>query len=357
MYRNGVSKGMLPDMEPGWLENFAQILIDDQDPKTGFWHDGTDLSLGLTFHLCNMHFRYYEIGRTDRADRIRPSFDLGLKRVPRAPEIIRTCLMMQSSYVDEAGVKRKAAWNWPAYRYTTEPDKYEQKCYLGTTWDAIYLMRLAARYVDADLRQQVYDSVKAAFRYVLHACVLPDGSYKARDTDPHPTKGDYMGGIMQDSAWLERKLTDRIPAPAVEVRAGADGTATFTWREPAPEHNSVRVYLAPVGLEREQVNERHLAGIIQRTGQLVKEMDPFLGVQKVREAAHDRWGSPLALPPESEWRGKYYLPWKLRQISYPIAHSDDLKPLELRVPAGLKIWVSACDWYGEESGVVAAAGR
>jgi len=266
MYRNGISRKMLPPMQEGWLGNFAQVLMDDQDPQTGFWHDGTNLSLGLTFHLCNMHFRYYEIGRTDRADRIRPSFDLGLKAVPRADRIIRTCLMMQSSYTDEEGTKRKAAWNWPAYRYTTEPDKYEQKCYLGTTWDAIYLTRLAARYVEPELQQQVYESVKAAFRYVLHACVLEDGSYKAHDTDEHPTKGDYMGGIMQDAAWLEHRVVAAIPQPRVSVTPAGEDALVFRWHDPAGDHNSLRIRVAEADLPSDKINDSHLAGIIHRTG-------------------------------------------------------------------------------------------
>jgi len=347
MYRTGLSRKLLPPMEEGWLGHLAKIIIDDQDPETGYWHDSRDLSLGLTFHLCDMHFRYYNIPRPDRPDRIFPGQDLGLKRVPRAEQIIRTTLMMQSSYVDAEGVKRKAAWNTAAYRYTTEPDQYPDKCWLATTWDAIYLIRLASRYVGEDLQKEVHDSVKAAFRYVLHEMVYDDGTFRQKDTDDHPTSGGYMYHIMQDSSWLERRVLPDVPRPKMTLVRERD-KLTVTWIEPSEMHSSLRIYAAPAGTDTAKVDESHLLGIIHRAGNKVYEMDPFLAVQKIRRAIATRWGSPMELPPPTSWRGKKYLPWKLRRIHYPLAHSDGLEPLALPDADAADLYVSAATWYGEE---------
>lgn len=167
--------------------------------------------------------------------------------------MIRTTLMMQSSYIDEQGVKRKAAWNEAAYRYTTEPDSGPEKCWMVSTWDAIFLMRLAARYVDEPLQHQV--------------------------------------------------------------------------------------------------DESHLVGVIHKTGRRVYEMDPLLAVQKIRRAGVKRFGGSMDLPPPNNWRGNKYLPWKLRMINYPIAHSDDLRPLTIVVggAATKDIYLAAVEWYGEQS--------
>jgi lysophospholipase L1-like esterase len=346
MYRGGMAKNVLPPMEKGWLENFANILVEDQDPKTGFWHDGISLSLGLTFHLCDMHFRYRGIPRPDREEPVRPDLDLGLKKIPRAQAIIRTVLRQQSTWTDPQGVKRKGAWNWPAYRYTETPDAFAEKCYLGSTWDAINLIRRSSNYVDAGLRKQVDQSVREAFYYVLRACVLDDGTFKQHDTDGHPTGPNYMGHILEDSAWLERRVVPTLLAPRVEYKEGS-----LVWLDPKAEQNSVRVYLAPNGTLPEKINESFLVGVIQRTGHKVYEMDPFLGVQKIRQAACSRWGGSMELSSPDSWQGKRYLPWKLRMIRYPLAFSDDGKPLTLKEfdLKGKDMYVSAADWYGEES--------
>ena len=352
MYRVGTAKKMLPPLEPGWLENFARILIDDQDPETGYWHDGTDLSLGLTFHLCDMHFRYLGVTHRDRPPRTYLGQDLGLKRVPRADRIIRTTLRQQSSYVDKAGIRRRAAWNTKAYRFTTEPDKYAEKCYLATTWDAIYLLQLAANYVDDAGKAEVYEAIKASFRYVLRFNVLENGVYKQHDTDKHPTNGNYMGGIMQDSNWLDRKLLPDLPPPSAKVtQTGA--AATVTWATPGAEQNSLRIYGAPPGTLGKDLNATHLVGIIHRTGKRVWEMDPFLAVQHIRRAASERWGSGMNLPSADHWRGKKYLPWKLRQIAYDakwsLPHTNNAQPLRLPRAPGIALYVSTANWYGEES--------
>ena len=350
MYHAGSATGLLPPLEEGWLGNYAQIILEDQDPETGFWHDGVNLSLGLTFHICDTHFRYHCIPRTDHPPRIFPTMDLGLKRMPRAESIIRTVLMMQSSYVDEEGVRRKAAWNWPAYRYTTEPDAHEERCRFATTWDAINLMRRASNYVDEQLRDEVYEAVKAAFRYVLRHNVLDDGLFLQSDLHEHPTLGDYMWGIIQDSSYLERRIMDDLPRPQVAATL-EDGRLVLSWSGPAPEHNSLRVYALPADVPEEQLTEAHLAGIIHRSGGRPYEMDPITATRRILGAMSERWGVARELPGPDTWQGRRYLPWKLRQVPSPLPFTDQLEPLVLSADqvADGRLLVSAVTWYGEES--------
>lgn len=356
MYYTGRKNGCLPPLEAGWLKHLGRIIIDDQDPETGYWHDGRALSLGLTFHMCTGYFKYHGIPRADRPDRLDPSRNLGDGRVPRADRIVRTTLMMQSSYVDAAGVRRKAGWNEAAYRYTAEPDAGPERCWLPSTWDAIVLMRLASRYVGDDLRREVDASVKAAFRYVLREMVFPDGLWRMKNTDDHVTGGGYMRQIMGDSAWLERRILPGLPQPrvAVEIRGR---TVTVTWRDPAEGHNSLRIYAPAASVDPATIDASHLAGIIHRAGHRVYAMDPLVAVQVIRRSAVARWGGSMDLPPDTNWRGMKYLPWKLRRVPYPLARSDDLEPLAITLKdrGPRRILVSATSWYGEESQPVEAA--
>ena len=135
-YRLGKRLNLLPPVEDGWLENFGKLLVEAQDPVTGYWHDGRRLSLGATFHLLNMHFRYHELKRSDRPDIIKPGMDIGTKTVPHADEMIKQTLKQQSTWRDPQGNLRKAAWNTAAYNITNEPDKYKDKFTQSSTWDA-----------------------------------------------------------------------------------------------------------------------------------------------------------------------------------------------------------------------------
>ncbi len=80
-------------------------------------------------------------------------------------------------------------------------------------------------------------------------------------------------------------------------------------------------------------------------------MDPFLAVQRIRQAGCERWGWERELPPADNWRGKKYLPWKPRMIKYPLACSEDCGPLTLQIDdaAEQEVYVSAANWYGGES--------
>jgi hypothetical protein len=202
--------------------------------------------------------------------------------------------------------------------------------------------------------------------YVLNTCVLDDGSWKLKDTDKHPTSGGYMGHIMQDSGWIERVTKDSIPKPEVSVTR-KDNKFTFEWKNPVGGqglngvHNSLRIYVAPEGTRVEKINEKYLAGIIQRTGHKIHEMDPLLGVQKIRRGGTERWGGSMKLPPEDNWRGQRYLPWKLRMIDYDedysLPHSNDNKPLTITIdnPGNKNIYAAASTWFSEESELIPLA--
>jgi hypothetical protein len=350
LYRAGMEKNLLPPMEEGWLENFAGILINDQDPKTGFWHDGKSLSLGLTFHLVDMHFRYRDVPRADREDRLFPAHDVGLKRIPYAENIIRSVLRSQSTWVDETGARLRAAWGRAAYRYTEMPDQWPGRCDLGTTWDAINLIRRASNYVDADLRRTVDDAVKDAFHYLLRTNVYDDGTFRQSDLQNTPTGSAYMEHIMEDAAWLERKTDSGIPSPKVTVER-LDHAVRLNWHKPEGKQNSVRIYAASRGTPRQSIDESFLVGIIHLTGNKIYEMDPFPACMKIRHAMHRRWGTPLELPPPGEWRGERYLPWKLRKIKTPLPFSVNAGSLFLDTGniEDKDLYYSACTWYGEET--------
>jgi hypothetical protein len=351
IYRTGkelkaesVDQTLWPNPYEGWMNDFAQLLLVEQDPKTGYWRTIHGLNMGLTFHYSNMLFRYYSPERADRPLRTN-DLHIGLKYIPHANNIIDTTLMMQAH--DDAG--NLAAWNRSAYRYTTEPDSDDHNCDFGTTWDAIYLLRIAALNPEVDdvRKAKVYDAIKAAYGYLLKHNIQDDGTWKLKDKDPYPTRSSYMYGLIEDSHWLEWRIDPNIPAPDVKLD-GNTIKATFT----NPQHNSIRIFAVPADFDISQLDETQMVGIIQNTGHHASNMDPYLGMKAIQAGGKAMWGLDNDMPPADHWKYQRYTYWKTRKISENLLTTTDAKPITLPrelLKPGMKLYVTAANWYGEQS--------
>lgn len=351
LYRNGkdtkadnIDQTLWPNPYDGWIDDFAQLLLEEQDSDTGYWRTIHGLNMGLTFHYANMLFRYYSPQRTDRPLRTN-SLHIGLKYIPHANNIIDTTLMMQA-HTDDG---KLAAWNRSAYRYTTDPDSDDHNCDFGTTWDAIYLLRIAALNpeVDEQRKAKVYDAIKAAYGYLLKHNIQNDGTWKLKDKDPHPTRSSYMYGLIEDSHWLEWRIDPNITTPTVK-RVGNTIHATFT----NPEHNSIRIFTVPEGFDLSQLDETHMVGIIQNTGHHPSNMDPYIGMQAIRAGGKAMWGLDNSMPDEDHWRYQRYTYWKIRKLSANLLSTTDAKAITLPTESlkpNMRLYATAANWYGEQS--------
>lgn len=311
-----------PDPQPDWIDQFAKLLMAEQDPKTGYWRTIHGLNMGLTFHYSNMLFRYHSPRRSDRPLRTNPTFQIGIKSIPHANHIIDTTLGMQA-HTDDG---KLAAWNRSAYRFTTEPDKESSNCDFGTTWDAIYLLRIAELNPEVGQahKDKIYQSIKTAFGYVLNHNILPDGTWKLKDTDKYPTRSSYMYGLIEDSHWLEWRIDPNLPQPNVTLN---DNTLSVQFTD--PQINSVRVYAVPKGFDIAKLNETNMIGIIQKTGHVAAQMDPFIGQAHINQAGKAMWGISTDMPSPDDWRYERYFWWKLRKLSKDLQVTTDAASLQL----------------------------
>lgn len=348
-YKGSVGKAKVggnlwPDPDPNWIENFAKPFLAEQDPKTGYWRTIHGLNMGLTFHYANMLFRYYSPARSDRERRINSTFQIGLKYIPYANNIIDSTLAMQSHTPDG----KLAAWGRSAYRYTQNPDDDDHKCDFGTTWDAIYLLRIAEHNpeVDEQRKAKIYQAIKAAYGYLLKHNVLPEGTWKLRDSHEHPTRSSYMAGLIEDSHWLEWRVDPTMAPPAVRFK---NAMLHVDFKD--SNHQSVRLFAVPENFDLSQLDETHMIGIIQKTGHLASEMDPYVGVKYIRQAGQAMWGIDTKMPDKSHWRYQRYTYWKLRKIRGDLIVTIDSKPLKLPEidQTKMDLYVTASNWYGEQS--------
>lgn len=344
-YRRGKKLNLLPPVEDGWLENFRDLLLAAQDPATGYWHDGKSLSMGATFHIINMHFRYHELKRSDRPDIIKPGMDLGTKIVPRADAMIRRTLKQQSSWTDPQGKLRKAAWNAAAYTFTDTPDKGKSKFAQNSTWDAVYLLRLAGRHAEKDeTRKEIYNAIKDAYFYMLSKAVLPDGNIRMNDISNNPSR-TYVFVLLQDFHAFERKIMKDLPQSKGKIKLNGNNIEISA--DIPNTMDAARIYIAPANLPADKLDERYLVGIIHRKGKEFYELDPWAFYQRCDQGVRKRYGRPLYSGGGAE---DGYLRFKFSKIKLPLAFTTDNKPLILnRDLKGKKVYISSSNFYGEES--------
>ncbi|MBN1554123.1 MAG: hypothetical protein JXA11_05215 [Phycisphaerae bacterium] len=342
-YHFGRKRGLLPKgMDETWLAALAKLILDEQVPDTGYWGTRqTPRSMGITFHFVDGLFHYHSIRRYDREDSCENERSLGVKEIPRAAEIIRTTLSMQSTYTDESGKERLAAWPRCAYNFTTEPNSTDQRASLAVTMNAVNLLRLCERFVDKPTQTKVYDSIRQAIRYVLTRCVRDDGVWLQSDTDREPTLNDYMDMLLSASHYAERKVFDSIPSPQGRVKAAAttDGVK-IDWVQPKENETSLRLYAAKPDADPKQLSEADLVGILQRRGDAWIRRDPLVVLWAMHNAAKKQWGGGLK-------NGSYLLVKATFAKNLPI--SSHARPLRINKLGDKALYASSCTWYGEES--------
>ena len=329
-YFQAKKAGVLPPMEAGWLEELARLILADQDPETGYWGTATiPRSMSVTFHYTDMLFSL-GIERYDAKAVPDPRRCLA-RTMPHAEEMVKTTLKLQSRRNGKL-----AAWSAAAYNFTETPDAGPSGCQLGSTMNAIRLLRLCRRFVRPELQQEIDRSIEAAFRYALTTVILPNGVYKQQDVDAVPTKSSYWPDIIAYSRYLEPRRNPELAPPRL-VRTGDGRLVCRNWPE---RQNSIRLYALADG---ETPSNRRLCGIISRGDRTVIEMDPILATRRMAEAAWNNWGRS-AFPSRGYMYDKAF-----GQVPKLLPTATANTPLHVTVPAGKRLFAAAVDWYGAES--------
>ena len=327
-YNQAKRAGCLPDMPENWLEEVGKLIIEDQNPGTGYW--GTKYipeSMSVTFHYIDMMFAF----GFDRPDmKAQPDKNrIIAPKIPRADKIVASTLALQSHTSDG----KLAAWNHAAYNFTKTPDAGRSKIQLGSTMNAIRLLRLCRQFVNPELQQRIDESIKAAFLYGMKTVILPNGVFKQQDVDKTPTKASYWESIITFSHYLEPRTDPGLPAPQlvkekrqVKVAKWLDG------------QNSIRIYMCE---KPENFTPDKLAGIISSGDQEVIQLDPYLATRKMHQAQRATWGGK---------RPKGYAADKVKKLPRKLSCAVKDGSVTLpRLKKGCKFYAVSVDWYGAES--------
>ncbi len=343
-YNFGKTAGVLPPMEDGWLAEMARLILADQDPKTGYWGTvGIEQSMSVTFHFVDMLFAF-GVERTDSPAKPDPKRCI-TDTLPHAEQMVRSTLKLQSSHDGKL-----AAWSSAAYNFTDNPNQGRNRCQLGSSMNAIRLLRIARRFVDADLQQQIDTSIESAFRYMLENVITPAGLWRQTNTDAAPSKPAYWGNIVDYSRYLEPRTDATLPAPQLE-RLKPDTLRCSTWPE---RQNSIRIYLSDTKpASAADLEPKKIAAIISRGDAAVIQLDPYLAVRRMAAAARDNWGTKAF-----GGSNGYVYEKTFRQLpkKFPTAlHDAELQLAPATISAlskGQRLYATTVDWYGRESAPV-----
>ncbi len=324
-----------PNMPDNYLDEVARMLIEDQDPKTGYWGtESVPLSMSCTFHLVDMLFNF-GIERTDEEAK-KPMVNRCIAPyLPNPEAMVKTTIQLQSTYNNQ-GKKELAAWSQAAYNYTDNPDVDKSRGVMGTTMNAMRLLRMSYRFVNPELQKQIDTSVEAAFKYILIHCTTPEGLFMMSDDAPGPSRPAYFHSIIEASRYLEKRTDTSLPKPMVKVSG-----SQITCEKWLDRQNSIRIYALPEGSDPAKLSSPEIIGIISRGSKTMIDLDPLMATRRCAEASRKNWGSKVS-------PYLHYLQRKVfKELKSDLPATMDGKPLTLEMPK--KIAITAVDWYGRES--------
>lgn len=343
-YLRGREAGVLPEgMDEAWFEALTELVLNDQDPQTGYWGSiHNPVSMGITFHFIEGLFAYYGIQREDEPETTNPMRHLAVREIPRPDRIVETTLAMQATTREDDTL---AAWPRIAYNFTNTPNAGKERASLVVSNNAIALLRSCERFVDDEMRRRIYDSIRAAMKYILTHCVQDDGVWLQSDTHTNPSTASYMPRILSQAHYLERKLRPDIPSPTLETSWDDAGQLVLTWNDPQEAQNSVRIYAIPKGISPDKIDESHLIAIIHRDGDAIITRDPLVVARDMSRAMQQRWGK--------SWQQGSYVWKKSRIVDRPsVKIVNHAAPLTIPTTPDTDYYASALTWYGEESPLV-----
>lgn len=345
-YRLAKEKGVLPPMPENWLLEVGKLVNEDQDPKTGYW--GTKyipLTMSVTFHFVDMLYsfgveRYDAPAKPDPGRCVAPT-------LPRPEKMVDTTLKLQSTCMMD-GKKELAAWSQSAYNFTDSPDGGRSRCALGSTMNAIRLLRICYRFVGPEQQKQIDRSVKSALKYVLTHCVNSDGLWKQQDVDSAPTKASYYISIVSFSRYLEKRTDASIPKPELKVSSNSsDKEISISCPKWQDGQNSFRIYaVGNKKLDPQKLPPEMIVGFINKGDKKIIEVDPLLSTLRSVKSSKDNWNAKFS---SNAYYGQKV--GKLRRKKIPaVSGSEKLIIPRASLPAGTgDLWVTAVDWYGAES--------
>jgi hypothetical protein len=178
---------------------------------------------------------------------------------------------------------------------------------MPATAAAASILRYAAASADEEAVVKAQLSLVQAWNYVMSNIIMRNGLWKSGSSS---TSLDFQASLfdfLDVTPWLSFRTSEAMPAPQAILALDEKLNLTASWTPEAPAV-ALRIFVADNDVKTEQLNETHLAAIIQLPARNYTAKEPLILLRELLATGAKKWGvSPVT-------SGNLYITHKLAGI-------------------------------------------
>ena len=178
--------------------------------------------------------------------------------------------------------------------------------------------------------------------------IMRNGLWKSSSTGAFQTSHASLFDFLDTTPWLSFRTSETMPSAQANLALDENLTLTASWTPEAPAV-ALRIFVADNDVKTEQLNEKHLAAVIQPPAKSYTAKEPLLLLRELIATGAKQWGiSPVA-------NGNGYIAYKLANIPKTLKVFTKPNGNKLKLKQGKRkqlIHFATVNAYGEMSEIV-----
>ena len=183
-----------------------------------------------------------------------------------------------------------AAWNNCAFNPDlNKATESAATCEMPATAAAASILRYAAASADEEALVKAQLSLMQAWNYVMSNIIMRNGLWKSSSSS---TSLDFQASLfdfLDVTPWLSFRTSEAMPAPQAILALDEKLNLTASWTPEAPAV-ALRIFVADNDVKTEQLNETHLAAIIQPPARNYTAKEPLILLRELLATGSKKWG-------------------------------------------------------------------
>ncbi len=303
LYTNGMLLKTMPDFDKGWDEAVLNFISGIQDSSTGLWGVNEVPNLFITDAILKNTYSAQAPAYLDWTPSPTPWKGSPKLKLAYADNIIDSIVRVQTLRQGLPAAWNNCAFN-PDLNKVTES---AATCDMPATAAAASILRYAAAIADEEAVVKAQLSLVQAWNYVMSNIIMRNGLWKSGSSS---TSLDFQASLfdfLDVTPWLSFRTSEAMPAPQAILALDEKLNLTASWTPEAPAV-ALRIFVADNDVKTEQLNETHLAAIIQLPARNYTAKEPLILLRELLATGAKKWGvSPVT-------SGNLYITHKLAGI-------------------------------------------
>ncbi|MBR4673994.1 MAG: hypothetical protein IKP00_05965 [Victivallales bacterium] len=344
LHANGILLKTMPDFESGWAETVLDFISSSQQPSTGLWGVNDAPNLFITDAILKNTFSAQVPPYHDWTPHATPWRGSPKLKLAYADNIIDALVDAQT-----LRNRRPAAWNNCAFSPVLhDAPQNASICDLPATAAATSILRYAAASASEEKVAKAQMAISQAWNTVMSSMLMRNGLWKTSFSGDFNASQASLFDFLDATPWLSFRTSEAIPPAQANLALDDTFTLTASWKPEAPAV-ALRIFVADNDVKTEELNETHLAAIIQPPAKSYSAKDPVVLLRELVDTGAKRWGiSPVA-------NGNAYIAHKLASIPKGLKVFTKLNNQKLKLKQGKRkqlIHFATVNAYGEMSEIV-----